>query len=175
MENVLDNNVVNDEDTQQGRYLTFTIDHVMYGITIKNVTEIIGIQPITRVPETPDYVKGIINLRGKIVPLIDVRLKFGKEEIPYNERTCVIVIDVDSVPVGLIVDKVEDVLSISEENIARPPQGHVGYDNRYVEGIGQSGDKVQILLDVKKIMQPEEIDSLGKISEGETEQTSEDI
>lgn len=154
-----------EEDTQKGRYLTFTLDDNIYGLQIRFVTEIIGVQTATRVPETPEYVKGIINLRGRIIPLIDVRLKFGKEEIEYNERTCIIVIDVDSVAVGLIVDKVDDVLSLDDTQIALPPSGgSIGFENRYIEGIGKVGDMVILLLDAEKVLRAEEMEMMESIA-----------
>lgn len=153
-----------EEDTQHGRFLIFSLDGNTYGLPIRFVTEIIGIQPATRVPETPDYVKGIINLRGRIIPLIDVRLKFGREEIPYNERTCVIVIDVNAVAVGLIVDKVNDVLTIEDEQIALPPPGALGFENRYIEGIGKAGDMVLLLLDAEKLLRAEEMEMIESIA-----------
>src|SRR5690554_6663806 len=104
------------EDTLHGKYLTFAIGNEAYGIEIRFVTEIIGLQPITEVPEVPKYVKGIINLRGKIIPVIDVRLKFRKEPIPYDDRTCIVVIALDTLVVGLIVDNVAEVVSIGDDN-----------------------------------------------------------
>lgn len=165
MTGYLDDKEYEEEDTQKGRYLTFTLDDNVYGLQIRFVTEIIGVQTATKVPETPDYVKGIINLRGRIIPLIDVRLKFGKEEIPYNERTCIIVIDVESVAVGLIVDKVDDVLSLDDSQIARPPSsGSVGFENRYIEGIGKVGDMVLLLLDAEKLLRAEEMEMIETIA-----------
>ena len=156
-----------EEDTQRGRFLTFTIEDNIYGLPIRFVTEIIGVQQATKVPETPDYVKGIINLRGRIIPLIDVRLKFGKEEIPYTERTCIIVIDVNSVSVGLIVDKVDDVLTLEDSQIAQPPSGGtLGFENRYIEGIGKVEDMVLILLDAEKLLRTEEMEMIENIAEG---------
>ncbi|MDR1029128.1 MAG: chemotaxis protein CheW [Clostridiales Family XIII bacterium] len=154
-----------EEDTQNGRYLTFTLEENVYGVPIQFVTEIIGIQPITKVPETPDYIKGIINLRGKIVPLIDVRLKFGRVGIPYDERTCIVVVDVNAVSVGLIVDRVDDVLTIEEDKIAPPPENRLGFENRYIEGIGQVGDSVQLLLNVEKLLKHDEMEMVERISE----------
>ena len=165
MAGYLDEKEYEEEDTQKGRYLTFTLDDNVYGLQIRFVTEIIGVQTATRVPETPDYVKGIINLRGRIIPLIDVRLKFGKEEIPYNERTCIIVIDVDSVAVGLIVDKVDDVLSLDDSQIALPPSSSsVGFENRYIEGIGKIDDMVLLLLDAEKVLRAEEMEMMETIA-----------
>ena len=154
-----------EEDTQRGRYLTFTLEDNIYGLPIRFVIEIIGVQDATKVPETPDYVKGIINLRGRIIPLIDVRLKFGKEEIPYDERTCIIVIDVNAVAVGLIVDKVDDVLTLEDDQIALPPTGgSVGFENRYIEGIGKVNDAVLLLLDAEKLLRADEMEIIENIA-----------
>ncbi len=152
-----------EEDTQHGRFLTFTLGEEIYGIEIKYVTEIIGIQPITRVPEVPDYIKGIINLRGKIIPAIDMRLKFGREPMDYDDRTCIIVINVSEAPIGLIVDKVDEVLTIEDEQIAAPPASKAGYENRYVKGIGKAGGNVQLLLDCEKILKNEEVEIIEDI------------
>jgi len=155
----------NDEDTMRGRYLTFTLEDNIYGLSIRHVTEIIGVQTATKVPETPDYVKGIINLHGRIIPLVDVRLKFGKEEISYDERTCIIVIDVNSVAVGLIVDKVNDVLTIGDDQIALPPAGgSLGFENRYIEGIGNVNETVLLLLDAEKLLRAEEMEIIENIA-----------
>jgi purine-binding chemotaxis protein CheW len=148
-----------EEDSQRGRYLTFTIEDAVYGVSIRFVTEIIGIQSVTRVPETPDYIKGITNLRGRIIPLIDVRLKFGKPEIPYTERTCVVVADTGEMIVGLIVDRVDDVLTIPEDRIASAPEGALGFEDRYVEGVGNMDDKVILLLDMERFLRADEAEA----------------
>lgn len=170
MVDIINNDEQTAEDTQRGRFLTFTLEENVYGISIKYVTEIIGMQAVTTVPETPDFLKGIINLRGKVVPLIDVRLKFGKEEIEYNERTCVIVVQVDNLSVGLIVDMVDDVLTINEDKIAPPPVGTGGYDNKYIEGIGQTEEQVILLLDAERILKSDEIALMEEVSGGDTSQ-----
>jgi len=167
MSQFYDESFNNEEDTQHGRYLTFTIEDNVYGIPIRFVREIIGIQNITKVPDTPDYIKGIINLRGKIVPLIDVRVKFGKEEIAYNERTCIIVVDVSDLDVGLIVDMVDDVLTIQDEQIAAPPDNQIGFENRYIDGIGKVEDKVQLLLNAERLLRSEELETIEKIAANE--------
>lgn len=135
------------EDTQRGKYLTFSVGNEAYGIEINHVTEIIGIQEITEVPGMPDYVKGIINLRGKIIPVIEVRLRFKKEAIEYNDRTCIIVIDIKDLSIGLIIDSVSEVIKISEEHIVPPPDTKTGFHNNYVKGIGKVGNEVKLLLD----------------------------
>lgn len=148
------------EDTQKGRYLTFTLDKENYGIAIKHVTEIIGMQTITNVPELPDYIKGIINLRGKIIPVMDVRLRFKKEAKEYNDRTCVIVVDINELPIGLIVDSVSEVLTIPDQDIVDPPQMNI--NNRYVNKIGKTGTEVKLLLDCEKLLSENEYDALNE-------------
>ncbi len=148
-----------EEDTQKGRFLTFQIHSEVYGIEIKYVTEIIGIQPITQVPELPNYIKGIINLRGKIIPVMDVRLRFRKEGVEYTDRTCVIVVDIGLISIGLIVDRVSEVLSIPDEEIVPPPDVRQG-GNKYIKGIGKVGEEVKLLLDCDKLLNEQEVDQL---------------
>ena len=148
------------EDTQKGKYLTFSIEEENYGIEITYVTEIIGIQEITQVPELPDFLKGIINLRGKIIPVMDVRLRFKKEPVEYDDRTCIIVIDINGLSIGLIVDTVSEVSNISEENIVPPPDIKTGFKNRYIKGIGKVDNQVKLLLDCQKILTEEELEQL---------------
>lgn len=149
------------EDTQKGKFLTFSIGKEAYGFEIKYVTEIIGIQDITEVPELPIYVKGIINLRGKIIPVMDVRLRFKKEPMEYNDRTCIVVIDIHDISIGLIVDHVAEVLVIPPENIVPPPTVKTGFHNRYIKGIGKVGSEVKLLLDCDKLLNDEEVDILN--------------
>lgn len=141
-----------EEDTTKDKYLTFIIDDEDYGIDIGHVIEIITVTAITWVPETPDAIKGIINLRGSIVPVIDVRTRFKKEEKPYDELTCIIVIEYDEYTVGLIVDTVNEVLLIPEESISSPPSAKLKYQNKFIKNIGKIGDNVQLLLDVDKFL-----------------------
>ena len=140
------------EDTQHGRFLAFALDDETFCIEIKYVTEIIGIQPITRVPEVPDFIKGIINLRGRIVPVIDMRLKFGKLPMEYNDRTCIIVVETKTLSVGFIVDNVAEVVSIDDENIVPPPDVRVGMQSNYIKGIGKVGNDVKLLLNCEKLL-----------------------
>lgn len=145
-----------DEDTQKDKYLTFTLGEELYGIDIRAVIEIIGIMPITKVPEVPAYVQGIINLRGKIIPVVDMRLRFGQEYRPYSDRTCVIIISVNDVLIGLIIDGVSEVLTIPENSIVPPPELK-SVRNRYVKNIGKlSEEKVVLLLDWKKLFSTED-------------------
>lgn len=148
--------VEQEEDTQRGKYLTFKLGDDIFGIEIKFVTEIIGIQSITYVPQVPDYVKGIINLRGKIIPVIDMRIKFKKPTIDYDDRTCIIVIDIEDVSIGLIVDRVTEVLNIGDDSIVPPPSYKTGYQNKYIKGIGKVGNEVKMLLDCEMIVTDKE-------------------
>lgn len=141
-----------DEDTLKGQFLTFIIGKELYGIEIKYVTEIVGIQEIIAMPDMPEYIKGIINLRGKIVPLMCVRTRFSAEEKPYDDRTCVIVADFSGKPVGLIVDGVSEVLTLPEENIVDVPQSSMGIDNKYVENIGKLDSGIVLLLNCEKLL-----------------------
>lgn len=151
-----------EEDTQKGKFLTFTVGNEVYGLEIYHVREIIGIQPITEVPELPEYVKGIINLRGKIIPVMDVRLRFKKPFREYNDRTCVIVVEIQEVSVGLVVDSVSEVLQIAEENIVPPPEVKAA-QNRYIRGIGKTGNEVKLLLDCERLLNEVEVSSLAQI------------
>jgi purine-binding chemotaxis protein CheW len=156
-----------EEDTLHGRFLTFSLADDVYGLPIEYTVEIIGIQSITIVPKVPDYIKGIINLRGKIIPVIDVRLKFGKMPAEYNDRTCVIVIEIGDMSVGLIVDNVDEVLTIEDSSIAAPPANRMGFENRYIMGIGKIGGKVQLLLDCQKLLLGDEFSNMGMPHEDE--------
>ncbi len=148
-----------EEDTQKGKFLTFSIGEEFYGIDIMFVTEIVGIQPITVIPELPDYIKGIINLRGKIIPVMDARLKFKKPEREYNDRTCIIVIDVSELSIGVIVDAVSEVLTITDENIVPPPSLN-GVGRKYIKGVGKCGEKVTLLIDCDKLLNDNELAEL---------------
>lgn len=164
MSEALENILELEEDTQKGKFLTFFIGNEVYGIEIKHVTEIIGIQQITEVPELPNYVKGIINLRGKIIPVLDVRLRFKKEGKEYNDRTCIVVVDIKDTSVGLIVDSVAEVISIAESNIVPPPDINTGFNNKYIKGIGKVGEEVKLLLDCNKLLNDEECENLSMIA-----------
>jgi purine-binding chemotaxis protein CheW len=160
MTDIVDNSVEIEEDTQKDRFLTFSLEKESYGIDIKYVTEIIGIQSISEIPELPKYVRGIINLRGKIIPVLDVRIRFKKEPKEYNDRTCVIVVDIKGVSIGLIVDRVAEVITIAEEDLVEPPQLYKGFNNRYIKKIGKIGNEVKLLLDCEKILTDNELEDL---------------
>jgi len=158
----VNDNVMEEEDTQRNKFLTFLIGNEFYGIEIKHVTEIIGIHVITEIPEVPEYIKGIINLRGKIIPVMDVRLRFKKEYREYNDRTCIIVIDVKDVSIGLIVDSVCEVLTMQDTDIIEPPDINKG-GNKYIKGIGRTGTDVKLILDCDKLLNDEVVEGIGSI------------
>lgn len=161
MTDYIDETMEMEEDTQKGRFLTFSLGNESYGIEIKYVTEIVGIQEITEIPELPEYVKGIINLRGQIIPVMDVRLRFKKEPKEYTDRTCVIVINVKDVSIGLVVDAVAEVLTIPDENIVEPPKMNKGFYNRYIKNIGKVENDVKLLLDCEKMLTDDELENLS--------------
>jgi purine-binding chemotaxis protein CheW len=150
------------EDTQKGRFLTFSVGKESYGIEIRYVKEIIGIQEITEIPELPNYIKGVINLRGTIIPVMDMRLRFKKQYREYNDRTCIVVIDISEIPIGLIVDNVSEVLTIGDENIIPPPNIKNGFHNHYVKSIGKVQSEIKLLLDCDKLLSYQEIEILNR-------------
>ena len=161
MANVLTRVEEEQEDTLKGRFLTFLISKEVYGIEIRFVTEIVSMQAITEMPEMPHYIKGIINLRGIIIPVMDVRLRFGKEPRDYDDRTCVIVIDFNGVSIGLIVDSVSEVLTIPEQDIAQLPGIHMGQSNRFVKSIGKVNANVILLIDCQKLLTGEDLEIIS--------------
>ncbi len=148
----LDADLLADEDTQADKYLTFVLEKEEFGIEIRHVTEIISIPNITEVPEMPPYIKGVINLRGKVIPVMDVRLRFGMEERSYDNRTCAVVICIEEQSVGLIVDRVSEVLDIPKGDIEPPPRGERGENNRFNQGLGKVGEQVKILLNARQLL-----------------------
>ncbi len=157
----------NESDTQKGKYMTFKSGNEFFGLEIQYVNEIIQLQAITAIPETEDYIKGLINLRGKVIPVVDVRLRFKQEPFEYNDRTCIIVINIKSMMVGLIVEKIAEVVEIKEDNILPPP--NVGrsdrIQNKYVYGIGKVGDTVKLLLDPDKLLNDEDLSVVEQANE----------
>ncbi len=153
---------MDERDTQKGKYVTFKSGEEYFGIKIQYVNEIIVFQEITKIPESEDYIKGLINLRGKIIPVIDVRLRFKQEPFEYTDRTCIIVVNVKNTVVGLIVEKIAEVVEIQDENIIPSPS--VGKadksQNKYVYAIGKVGDKVKLLLDPDRLLNDEELNAL---------------
>jgi purine-binding chemotaxis protein CheW len=139
-------------DVRSGKYLTFCLDNEEYGLEILKVREIIGLMPITTVPRTPEYIKGVINLRGKVIPVIDLRLKFNMPEAERTEETCIIVVNLGQVEVGIIVDRVSEVRDIDGKDIDDPPSFGTNVDSSFILGMGKSESRVSILLDITKVL-----------------------
>lgn len=156
----LKNAVDLEEDDMKGRFLTFLVDKELYGIGLRNVMEIVGIQPITQMPEMPDYIKGIVNLRGKIIPIMDVRLRFKKMGRDYTDQTCIIVIDFNGISLGLIVDSVSEVMAIPEKDIADKPEISAKGGRGYISSIGKIGERVILILDCGKLLSEDEIEAV---------------
>ena len=151
---------------KEGKYLTFTMAAEEYGIGILKIKEIIGMMPVTTIPQTPDFVKGVINLRGKVIPVIDLRLRFGMESIDYNERTCIIVVEIDgesgTVMIGIVVDAVSEVLNIKGEEIEETPTFGAKLNTDYILGMAKMEGGVKILLDIDRVLSSEEITIIEK-------------
>jgi purine-binding chemotaxis protein CheW len=155
-----------------GKFLTFLLDQEIYGIPIKKAREIIGVMEITHIPKTKNYIKGVINLRGKIIPIIDLRLKFGMVEKPYTDRTCIVVIEIVTTGgnylVGVAVDTVAEVVNIQKTEIDLPPEYDSQIENDFLAGIGKLKDRVVMVLDIEKILSSEDLTYLKqKMSEAE--------
>ena len=150
-----------EEDSQKDKYLTFRIGNEDYGIEIAYVTEIVGIQAITEVPDMPAFVRGVINLRGQVIPVIDVRTRFKLNARDYDDRTCVVVVNINSTSIGLIVDTVNEVLDIPAAQVSPPPSINAGASGRYLQGMGKVGDTVKILLDVNKLLYEQELEQMA--------------
>lgn len=150
--------------SKAGKYLTFRIAEEGYGVEILKVQEIIGMMAVTRVPRTPDHVRGVINLRGKVIPVVDLRLKFGLESQDNTRRTCVIVTQVhrgnSAVTIGIIVDEVSEVMDVTDSQIEPPPSFGSQLDTEFILGMGKIGDKVLILLDIDRVLAEDEITML---------------
>lgn len=162
---LIEENELIEEDTQKDKYLTFILEKEVYGIDIKFVTEIIGLQAITEVPELPEYIKGIINLRGKIIPVMDMRARFKKSSREYDDRTCIIVIDTNGIAIGLIVDRVAEVITIYEEDVVSLPEMIKDDKQKYIYGIGKVGNDVKLLLDCEKLLLEDEVGELSDINQ----------
>ena len=149
---------------REGKYLTFFMAGEEYGIGILKIREIIGIMETTTVPQTPEFVKGVINLRGRVIPVIDLRLKFEIEKIEYTERTCIIVVELKSgaanILIGIVVDSVSEVLSIKADDIEDTPSFGTRLDTAYILGMAKAKGGVKILLDIDRVLGTEEVAAL---------------
>lgn len=156
-----------EEDLQKGQFMTFQTGREYFGIGISYINEIIQMQPITAVPEVEDYIKGLINLRGKIIPVIDIRVRFKMEPLEYTDRTCIIVINVKSMVIGVIVEKIAEVVTITDDDIVPPPTlgRRDSEQNKYVYGLARIGDSIKLLLDPEKLVKDADIEALEELQE----------
>ena len=151
------NSEVTSQENREGKYLTFVLAGEEYGLEILKVREINGIMDITAVPHVPPCIKGVINLRGKVIPVIDLRLKFGLEELSYTAETCIIVVDVKGTLMGIVVDQVSEVLDVAGEDIEDPPSFGTMVNTDFILGMGKTQDTVKILLAIDKVLGDEEL------------------
>jgi purine-binding chemotaxis protein CheW len=153
---------------REGKYLTFSLGDEEYGIGILKVKEIIGMMRITPVPQTPEFVKGVINLRGKVIPVIDLRLRFGMEENGYTERTCIVVVEIDGsggkLHIGVVVDSVSEVLNIKGADIEDTPNFGTTLNTEYILGMAKTGGGVKILLEIDRVLSGSEMGFLDKVA-----------
>ena len=151
---------------REGKYLTFTLSDEEYGMGILKIKEIIGMMPITKVPQTPEFVKGVINLRGKVIPVIDLRLRFGMESMDYTDRTCIIVVEIqgtiETIQIGIVVDSVSEVLNIKREEVEDTPTFGARLNTDYILGMAKMEGGVKILLDIDRVLKAEEVELLEK-------------
>jgi purine-binding chemotaxis protein CheW len=155
--------------SRDGKYLTFTLAGEEYGIGILKVKEIIGIMVITTVPQTPAYMKGVINLRGKVIPVVDLRLKFGMAAMGYTERTCIIVMEIAGehghIQMGILVDSVSEVLNIKAGDIEDAPNFGSQLNTNYILGMAKTGGQVKILLDIDKVFSDQEFAAVSVVGD----------
>ena len=148
-------------DNLEGKYLIFNLGNEEYGIGILKIKEIISMLPITPVPQTPQYVKGVINLRGKVIPVADLRLRFGMEAIEYSAQTCIIVVEIDGqagkVHMGIVVDSVREVLNIKAAEIESSPTFGFDLDTQFILGMAKKEGDVKILLEIERVLGAEQI------------------
>jgi purine-binding chemotaxis protein CheW len=163
-----------EDNNQEDKYLLFKLGGEEYGVSIYRIQSIEELQKIIAVPDMPEYVKGVINLRGKVVPVIDLRLRFGFEEKEYDDRTCIIIIQVEGSVIGLIVDTVSEVHDIPKANIDPAPEfKRKEGTGRYIQGLGKIKDEVKILLDVSKILLEDDLLMIQQSAENQKEQLTE--
>lgn len=166
----MDTNKQTKELESINRFLTFFVDEEQYGIDISKIKEIIAPIAITHIPKTPEFVKGVINLRGSIIPVVDIRLKFEMQARDMNEETAIIIYEVNNVSIGFIVDKVEDVLTFDDEHISEAPRFGSNIDTSFIESVAEVDNDVIMLLNLEKIFEPQELLEIGKLEKEEKEE-----
>jgi purine-binding chemotaxis protein CheW len=162
----MDKDSYTDISVREGKYLTFSLAEEEYGVGILKIKEIMGLMPVTSVPQVPEFIKGVINLRGKVIPVIDLRLRFGMEEVDYTDRTCIIVVEItgstNQVQVGIVVDSVSEVLNIKAGDIEEAPSFGAKFQTDYILGMAKMDGGVKILLDIDRVLNQNEIADLDQ-------------
>ncbi len=158
------NAIIDKKGTTEGKFLTFILGSEVYGIEILKVREIIKLMDITTVPRTPDYLKGVINLRGKVIPIVDLRLKFTMPEIEHTQETCIIVVEVSQTSIGIIVDSVSEVSNIKSGEIEDAPHLGQDIDTNFILGLGKTKERIVILLDIALVLSSEELAAVEQLS-----------
>ncbi len=156
--------VLTKKEITEGKFLTFNLVKEVYGIEILKVREIICLMDITNVPQTPDYLKGVINLRGKVIPIVDLRLKFSMPEVEHTQETCIIVAEVNNTSIGIIVDSVSEVLNIKSGDIEEAPQFGQGIDTNFILGLGKTKERIVILLDIELVLSSEDLETVEQLA-----------
>lgn len=151
------------EDALKERYLTFHLGKESFGLEIRHITEIIVLQEISKVPDLPEFILGVVNLRGKVIAVMDMRKRFHLEAKEYDDRTCIIVVNIKDTLIGLLVDTVNEVLNIPADQVDPPPRSHSGIKNNYIMGMGKVDNQVKILLDIEEILHEEELERLEQV------------
>jgi purine-binding chemotaxis protein CheW len=159
----------NTTQSRRERYLTFFLGEEQYGIAIDRIKEIIAIMKVTNVPKTPEYMRGVINLRGSIIPVVDTRLRFGMETKEEDMHTAIVIVEVDKVNIGFIVDRVEEVASIDSAALSEPPRFGNSVDTDFICSMAQMEDNVVMILDVLKLFEADELISLEQIQKTQTQ------
>ena len=148
----------------EGKFLTFILGDEVYGIAILKVREIIKLMDITTVPRTSDYLKGVINLRGKVIPIVDLRSKFSMPEIEHTQETCIIVVEVNQTSIGIIVDSVSEVSNIKSGEIEEAPHLGQDIDTNFILGLGKTKERIVILLDIEQVLSSEELETVEQLA-----------
>ena len=148
----------------EGKFLTFILGSEVYGIEILKVREIIKLMAITTVPRTPDYLKGVINLRGKVIPIVDLRSKFSMPEVEHTQETCIIVAEVNQTSIGIIVDSVSEVSNIDSGEIEEAPHLGQDIDTNFILGLGKTKERIVILLDIALVLSSEELETVEQLA-----------
>jgi purine-binding chemotaxis protein CheW len=157
------------KDSRVGKYLTFFLASEEYGVEILKVQEIIGRMPITPVPLTSKYIRGVINLRGKIHPIMDLKIKFGMDETQMTDETCIIVIKTSTLMMGILVDKVSEVVNVGSGDIEDTPSFGAEVNTEYLLGVGKAGGRVRLLLDIEKVITASDVINMKKAAAGENQ------